>query len=172
MMQGERVILRPMEKFDTDDVVRMRQDRAVLAQLFSDNPSTRESHLQWFEKMQAEGTRQEFMIVNRVTNRSVGTIGLSNIVIEHHRAEFGILIGDAKILGKGLAFEASELLLDYAFNKLGLRRVCLHMFSDNKPARGLYQKLGFIQEGTLKQYVYKNGEYRDVVVMALLRNMT
>lgn len=71
MMQGERVILRPMEKSDVDYVVRMRQDPAVLAQLLSNDPPTRENHLQWFEQMQAEGTRQESMIVDRATNRRV-----------------------------------------------------------------------------------------------------
>ena len=171
-MQGERVILRPMEKSDADDVVRMRQDPAVLEQLFSNQAPTRKSHLRWFQQIQADGTRQEFMIIEGATGRCIGTIGLNHIVPEHHRAEFGIMIGDAETYGKGLAFEASQLLLDYAFNKLGLHRVCLHMFSDNKPARYLYRKLGFVQEGVLKQHVCKNGEYRDVVVMAVLRSMT
>jgi len=169
MMQGDRVMLRPMEKADTDDVLRMRGNPEVLAQLFSDEPPTREGHLRWLEQTQAQGVRQEFMVVERATGRSIGTIGLNHIDARHNRAEFGILIGDAKARGKGLASEASRLLFDYAFNKLGLHRLYLHVFPDNKPALHLYRKLGFIQEGLLRRHVVKNGEHRDVVVMALLR---
>lgn len=169
MMQGDRVLLRPMEKTDADDVVRMRSAPEVLAQLFSDEPPTRESHLRWFEQMQIQGIRQEFMIVERETGRSIGTVGLNHIDPNHRRAEFGILMGDEEARGKGLAFEASRLLLDYAFNKLGLYRLYLHVFPDNEPALHLYRKIGFVQEGLLRQHVFKNGQHRDVGVMALLR---
>jgi len=158
-----------MEKTDTDDVLRMRSNPEVLAQLFSDEPPTRESHRRWLEQIQAQGVRQEFMIVERATGRSIGTIGLNHIDARHRRAEFGILIGGAKARGKGLASEASRLLFDYAFNKLGLHRLYLHVFSDNKPALHLYGKLGFVQEGLLRRHVVKNGEHRDVLIMAFLR---
>ena len=169
MIQGDRVLLRPMEKADTDDVLRMRSVPDVLAQLFSDEPPTREGHLRWLEQIQVEGTRQEFMIVERTAGRSIGTVGLNRIDPKHRRAEFGILIGDAEARGKGLAFEAGRLLLEYAFNKLGLHRVYLHAFPDNESALHLYRKLGFIQEGLLRHHVLKNGQHRDVVVMACLR---
>jgi len=169
MMQGARVLLRPMDKADTDDVLCFRGNPEVLAQLFSDEPPTRQGHLGWLEQIQAQGVRQEFMIVERSAGRSIGTIGLNHIDPKHHRAEFGILIGDAAARGRGLAFEAGRLLLDYAYNKLGLRRLYLHVFPDNEPALHLYRKLGFIQEGILRKHVVKNGKSRDVVVMAVLR---
>jgi len=169
MMQGDRVLLRPMDKTDTDDVLRMRSLSDVLAQLFSDEPPTRDGHLRWIEQIQAEGTRQDFMIVERSTGRSIGTIGLNHIDSKHRRAEFGILIGETEARGKGLAFDAGGLLLEYAFNKLELQRLYLHVFPDNKSALRLYQKLGFVEEGTLRQHVIKNGRPRDVVVMAVLR---
>lgn len=171
MMQGDFVALRPMERADTDDVLCMRSDPEVLAQLFTEETLTREGHLRWLEQMLAQGTRQEFMIVERVNGRSIGTIGLNHIDPKHRRAEFGILIGNAEARGKGLAFEASRLLLDYAFNKVGLHRVYLHAFADNEPALHLYRKIGFVQEGLLRQHVLKNGQYRDVVVMAFLQGV-
>ena len=169
MIQGDRVLLRPMEKADTDDVLRMRSVPDMLAQLFSDEPPTREGHLRWLEQIQAQGTRQEFMMIERAKGLSIGTAGLDHIEHKHRRAEFGILIGDAEARGKGLAFEAGRLLLEYAFNKLGLHRVYLHTFPDNEPALHLYRKLGFIQEGLLRHHVLKNGQHRDVIVMAVLR---
>jgi len=167
-MQGDRVMLRPMETADTDDVLRMRNNPDVLAQLFSDKFLTREEHLQWLDQILAQGTRQEFMIVELASGLSAGTIGLDHIDFKHRRAEFGILIGDTEARGKGLASEASRLLLDYAFGKLGLHRIYLYSFSDNKPALCLYRKLGFVMEGLLQGHVVKNGERRDVIVMAMI----
>lgn len=169
MIENERVLIRPMERTDTDDVVRLRNDPAVLPQLFCDEPLDREGHLRWFERIQKDGTRHEFMIVERATGRSIGITGLNHLDRQHRRAEYGIVIGEAEARGKGLAFEASRLLLDYAFNKLGLHRLYLHAFTDNEPALRLYRKIGFTQEGFLHQHVCKNGRHRDVVVMAMLQ---
>ena len=169
MIEGERVQLRPMQASDTDDVIRMRRTPDVLAQLFSDEAPTREEHLRWLERIQEQGDRQEFVIVERATGRSIGTIGLSNIDPRHCHAQYGILIGAIDARGKGLAFEASRLLLAYAFDKLGLQRVYLHVFANNEQALHLYRKVGFEEEGRLRQHIYKNGQFRDVVVMAILR---
>lgn len=169
MIEGERVRLRPMEPGDTDDVIRMRSDPAILSRLFSDEPPTPEGHLRWLQRIQEQGDRQEFIILERATDRMIGTIGLSNIEPQHHRAEYGILIGERDARGKGFALDASRLLLDYGFNKLGLHRVYLHVFADNEAAIGLYKKLGFQQEGILREHVFKGGCFRDVAVFGLMQ---
>ena len=169
MIEGERVRLRPMEEGDTDDVVHMRSEPSVVAQLFGDEPPTRESHLRWLAAVRARGDRQEFMIVDRASGRSVGTIGLSQIDRKHQRAEYGVLIGEADARGKGLASEASRLLLDYAFTTLKLNRVYLHVFPENEAAVRLYERVGFEREGLLRRHLYKNGRFRDVIVMAVVR---
>jgi len=110
------------------------------------------------------------MIVERTSGRSVGTIGLSHIERTHRRAEYGILIGEPGARGKGLAAEASRLLLDYAFRVLGLVRVYLHVFHDNEAAIRLYERVGFAREGLLRRHVSKRGRSRDVVVMAAVRD--
>ena len=161
--------LRPMEEGDTDDVVHMRSEPSVVAQLFGDEPPTRESHLRWLAAVRARGDRQEFMIVDRASGRSVGTIGLSQIDRKHQRAEYGVLIGEADARGKGLASEASRLLLDYAFTTLKLNRVYLHVFPENEAAVRLYERVGFEREGLLRRHLYKNGRFRDVIVMAVVR---
>lgn len=157
-----------MQASDTDDVIRMRREPSVLAQLFSDKAPAREEHLRWLERIQVQGDRQEFIIVERGTGRSIGTIGLSNIHPKHRHAQYGILIGEIDARGKGLALEASRLLLAYAFDKLGLQRVYLHVFADNEQALHLYRKVGFEEEGRLRQHMYKDGRFRDVVVMAMI----
>jgi len=169
MIEGESVQLRPMQVSDTDDVIRMRRAPEVLAQLFSNEAPTREEHLRWLERIHEQVDREEFVIVERATDSSIGTVGLSNIDRRHRHAQYGILIGAIDARGKGLAFEASRLILGYAFDKLGLQRVYLYVFADNEQALHLYRKVGFEEEGRLRQHIYKNGRFRDVLVMAILR---
>lgn len=169
MMQGQRVKLRPLSVADTDDVVRWRSAPEILAQMFADEPPTRARHLEWLAGIQARGDRQEFVIVERATGRSIGTIGLE-IDSRNRRAEFGILIGEPDARGKGYAREAGELILRYAFDDLKLHRVYLHVFAENEPAIRLYEALGFSREGTLRQHALKRGVFRDVLVMAIVKS--
>ena len=171
MIEGERVQLRRMGPQDAADVVRLRSDPDVQAQLFSERPPTVAEHLRWLADVDARGDRHEFMIVERTSGRSVGTIGLSRIDPTHRRAEYGVLIGEPGARGKGLASEASRLLLDHAFRTLGLGRVYLHVFSDNEAAVRLYERVGFLREGLLHRHVYKGGRFHDVVVMAAVRDL-
>jgi len=168
MIEGERVQLRAMTINDADDVVRWRNDPFVIDHLFDDKPPTRADHVQWFQKMIVRSDRHEFIIIERATQRSIGTIGLSDIDRTNRRAEYGILIGASDARGKGYAHEASELILAYAFNELKLHRVFLHVFTDNLAAIKLYKQLGFQIEGILRGHVCKRGVFRDVIAMAIL----
>jgi UDP-4-amino-4,6-dideoxy-N-acetyl-beta-L-altrosamine N-acetyltransferase len=168
VIEGERVLLRRMSREDAADVVHMRADPEVQAQLFSERPPTAEEHLRWLADVEARGDRHEFMIVERTSGRSVGTIGLSHIDRVNRRAEYGVLIGEPDARGKGLAAEASRLLLAYAFGTLGLRRVYLHVLVRNEDALRLYRRVGFQPEGVLRQHVRKGDEFLDVAVMAVL----
>ena len=168
MIEGTRVRLRRMGREDAPDVVRMRSEPEVQAQLFSEQPPTVDEHLRWLADVEARGDRHEFMIIERTSGQTVGTIGLSHIDHRNRRAEYGVLIGEPGARGKGFAAEASRLLLDYAFGALRLHRVYLHVLVRNEPALRLYRRLGFEPEGVLREHVWKAGGVHDVTVMAIL----
>jgi diamine N-acetyltransferase len=168
MIEGTRVRLRRMAREDAADVVRMRSDPDVQAQLFSARPPTVDEHLGWFTEVEARGDRHEFMIVQCASGRSVGMIGLSHIDLLHRRAEYGVAIGEPQGRLQGFATEASRLLLDYAFGVLRLHRVYLHVLVGNEPALRLYRRLGFEREGVLRDHVWKGGGFHDAALMAIL----
>jgi UDP-4-amino-4,6-dideoxy-N-acetyl-beta-L-altrosamine N-acetyltransferase len=161
------VRLRPLSADDGADIVRWRNEADVAGQMFSLPPASAEEHRRWFERMQARGDRQEFVIV--AGERAVGTIGLSDIDRGHRRAQYGIVIGEADARGRGIARRASELILDHAFGDLRLNRVYLSVYADNAPALRLYRRLGFVEEGLLRQHAVRDGVARDVVMMGILR---
>ena len=168
-LHGKNVVLRPMRREDAEEIVRWRNAPDVHAQMFAADPPTMEGHMRWFDSLQKRDDKVEFVIVENSSGRPIGTIGLSNIDRVNHRAEYGILIGEADARGKGLAREASQLILKYAFEMLRLHRVYLHVFKENEPAIRLYRGLDFEQEGIMRQHALKDGKYRDVVVMGCVR---
>ncbi len=77
-----------------------------------------------------------------VNNKYVGNIQLTNIC--QTDAEYHIFIGETDYWGKGVAFEASLLLLQYAQKELGLDKIYLYVSCEHLGAIKLYEKLGFM----------------------------
>jgi [ribosomal protein S5]-alanine N-acetyltransferase len=99
----------------------------------------------------------------------IGNIKIDSIDFRNGLGEYGILMGEKEEWGKGYAKEATVAVLGHCFNKLNLRKVTLGVVESNVLAVKLYQKLGFVIEGTLKDHKYYDGAYRDILRMALFR---
>jgi RimJ/RimL family protein N-acetyltransferase len=168
-LNGPRVYLRPLGRDDTELILRWRRDPTIANQLFSDHSPTRSEHEAWFTQLQQRDDRIEFVIVVHEGERPVGTIGLNQINRARGEAEYGIMIGEKEWRGKGIAREASELILHYAFEKLNLQAITLNLFADNAPARLLYQRLGFVENPALAGEREKNGLGRRTMTMQLSR---
>jgi len=61
-------------------------------------------------------------------------------------------------------------LLRHCFDTLNLNRAYLHVYAENLRAKRSYEKAGFVEEGRLREGVYKHGKYDDVIVMSILRS--
>jgi len=72
--------------------------------------------------------------------------------------------------GKGAGTALMQAAVDLADNWLNLLRLELEVYADNEPAIKLYQKFGFMAEGTLHQFAYRNGELVDALAMARLKS--
>ena len=99
-------------------------------------------------------------------NKHIGNIKIDPINTKHKFGEYGIMIGARSEWGKGYAFEASSLVLNYCFQNLFLRKVCLGVINENIAAISLYKKLGFKIEGIYKSHLLYNDQYSDCIRMA------
>ena len=164
---GNKIMLRPMEEADTDDIIRWRNTDFVRKNFIYQKPFTVESHHRWVETMVKTGKVVQFMICpcNRVS-KAVGSVYLRDIDPVHHKAEYGIFIGEESALSKGYGTEAAQLMLQYAFCELHLHKVMLRVLADNVRAQKSYEKAGFQKEAYLKDEVFLNGKYCDVILMA------
>lgn len=123
-----------------------------------------------FVKNITESNQSKSYIIEEIeSNKAIGVTSLINMDYGNRNAECIIDIGDKNYWGKGFGKEAFQLLLDYAFNELNLHKVYLRVFSFNERAIKLYQKLGFDEEGELKEQFYRNGAWHDIKMMGLFQ---
>ncbi len=85
-----------------------------------------------------------------------------------HAASIGMSVRD-DWQGKGAGTALMQAACDLADRWLNLARLELEVFVDNEPAIRLYKKFGFLVEGTLLRFAYRDGRYADVYTMARLR---
>ena len=166
-IDGNRLYLRLLMSTDTDLILRWRARPDVANQLFSERPPTRNEHDLWFSKLQNRDDRIEMIIVAHEGNFPIGTIGLNHIDRKIGDAEYGIMLGEQEWRGKGMAREASALIIDYSFETLGLQKLWLRVFFDNMPARSLYYRLGFIEDPLKSEIFQKSGINRKTMTMFL-----
>lgn len=98
-----------------------------------------------------------------------GVCGLQSINYIHGDAVVPIFVG-AKMRGKGLAVAIAISLIDLAFDKLRLHRLTTFFREDNQATRAITLKLGFEEEGRLRQASYSNGEHKDMIQVGLLKS--
>lgn len=114
-------------------------------------------------------TPADIMIVAGWRGRLIGNAGLhAERGRRRHAASLGLGIHD-DFTGKGLGTLFIKTLLDAADNWHDLKRIELNVFTDNIPAIRLYEKFGFENEGTMRQYALRNGVYADCYLMARVR---
>lgn len=65
----------------------------------------------------------------------------------HHYSEMSYFIGDEKYHGKGIATKAIELVLDFAFKKLGVHRIQASFYEENIATKKALEKAGYVYEG-------------------------
>ena len=167
-LQGEKIYLRLMTGEDTDRIVGWRNNPRVRKNFIYQKPFTREGHLDWVEKKVNTGEVIQFIICEKGTDRPVGSVYFRDISAQHHRAEYGIFIGEDDAVGHGIGSETCRLACRYGFEKEKWHKIMLRAFSDNTAAIRSYEKAGFEREAYLRDEVCIDGVYRDVVLMGLI----
>lgn len=169
MYQGELVRLRSFEKDDVEahwtfmnnyDTVRFLSSGIIL-------PSSREDEARFLEQ-QTSYTRGEFQFaMETLEGHLIGRCGFIRVDWKNRVAEVGILIGEAEYRGKGYGSDALRVLIRIAFEEMNLHKLKLSVFAFNQQAIGCYEKCGFVREGLLKDELWREGRYHDVVVLGL-----
>ncbi|MFY8331552.1 GNAT family N-acetyltransferase [Vagococcus carniphilus] len=170
MFETNNIKLRKVTESDAEIYNKWRNDTDVM---YSTSPEldqyTLDDTIQFISFVTSSQNSKSYMIETKDDNKTVGIVSLININNKDRSAECIIDIGEKDKWGQGIGKEAFNLIMEYSFKELNLHRLTLRVFSYNKRAIGLYEKLGFKPEGVMREAFYRSGEWHDIHVMGILK---
>lgn len=179
VLEGKKVILRPFQMEDGQVMLEFMNDSEIRHFTGSDasdeeantpiSEEESEQILEWYKTRNEKDDRLDLAIIDQTNLCVVGEVVFNEYDEDTQSVNFRILIGE-KGRGKGLGTEATELFIQYGFERMGLRRIELDVYSFNPRAEKVYQKVGFVLEGVKRENYIYNGEYFDTKLYAMLRS--
>lgn len=169
-LRTKRLTLRPFELGDAADVERLAGAREIAdTTLTIPHPYPPGVAAEWIQKHRIgweKGTGATFAITE---TRTGGLVGVVDLVInpEHRRAELGYWVAVGH-WHRGYATEASEGLLDFGFDVLGLHRIDSRHFLRNPASGRVMQKLRMQYEGTQRDWAIKWDRFETLALYAIL----
>lgn len=169
--EGTRIYLKRLSMDELDgNYIHWLNDKDVCRyNSHGETPYTREMAETFIRALENNASREVYAVYLKDNNIHIGNISLQQIDRRNMQAEIAYLFGEKEHWNQGYAGEASEILLERAFGALGLRRVYFGTHVNNTGMRKLGEKLGFCQEGILKEAFFKNGTFNDIVLYGKLR---
>ena len=165
MLEGKKILLRAWREEDLDTLGVLRNNVALQSMLITQaRPNSSERLQRWLVDKTASEDALFFIVAQRSTQQCFGYVQLSNMQLLHGTADLGICLAPAA-QHQGVGQEALTLLEGYARRVFALRKIILQVLSDNHGAIRFYARLGFSEVGCLREHVFVDGAYRDVLIM-------
>lgn len=168
-MSNYQVTLRALLKRDKSLIYEWKKDSDLRKMLGTIYPISEIEHENWFEKKAVDSKLKTF-VIELSNGEAIGLTGYNSLDLINRNAEIFIFIAKGDHQGKGFGTVAMEEIINFSFNHLNLHMIYLNVFSYNKRAIKLYEKLGFKVDGCLRESKYLNGVYYDNIIMSLLGN--
>jgi RimJ/RimL family protein N-acetyltransferase len=167
-LAGELVLLRPVEAADASGLAAIDPETERLTGSHLDDGFTIDNLETWYATRAEHDDRLDLSIIERATGEWAGEVVLNELSLLNESCGFRILLQGPRFYGRGLGSEATRLVIDYAFNVVGVHRIELEVYDFNPRARHVYEKVGFVYEGTKRDALRWDGEWVDCHCMGLL----
>lgn len=145
-------------------VLEWRNHVSVRKEMYQDHIISIEEHSKFIEKLKYDDKNYYWILKNK-NGDCMGTIYLNKLDFRNKNAYFGIYSNPSI---KGVGCLLIECLKKLAFDIVNLHTLKLEVIAINERAINFYKKSGFIEEGRLKEFVFKDGRWHDVIVMGIL----
>jgi diamine N-acetyltransferase len=170
---GEKIRLRAIERTDLPHYVAWFADAAVSENLSGQMPMSLAGEELWYEENLKQPPEQQALAVDLRTARGtwehIGGTGFHFLDKRNRSAECGLFIGAKKYWNKGYGSDILLTLLRYGFGTLNFNRVQLRVMEYNRRAIHLYEKIGFVREGSMREAHFYQGRYWDMHLYSILR---
>jgi len=168
-LRGGQVVLRELRASDAASLFALLTTEEV-ARFISPPPSTVEGFarfIAWTVRQRAAGTYACFAVTLTGFDTAIGIFQIRETEPGFGTAEWGFAVGSA-FWGTGVFQDGAELVLDFAFETLGVHRLEARAAVLNGRGNGALQKIGAVQECLLRKSFVRNGQSLDQVLYAIL----
>ncbi len=171
LFNGFKVYLRALEPDDFKISVNWRRDDEIWDMVIGPKYYVSEAYERKWVEEAIFGAPNRFVLAVclKENDELIGYVHLKNIDWQNRSANFAKLIGKKECWGKGIATEATLLMLYHGFIVLGLERIQARQLRSNFGSIRVEEKCGFKNEGIMRHAVFKNGEYQDLNLMSIIR---
>ena len=168
-LRGEQVVLRELRTSDAASLFAMLTTEEV-SRFISPPPTTVagfEGFINWTLRQRAAGTYACFAVTVAGFDTAIGIFQVRELESGFGTAEWGFAIGSA-FWGTGVFQEGADLVLDFAFETLGVHRLEARAAVLNGRGNGALLKMGAVQECLLRKSFVRNGRSLDQVLYSIL----
>jgi len=171
VLSGDQVRLRELRTSDAQSLFALLTTQEV-ARFISPPPSTVEGFekfIAWTLRQRAAGTYACFAVTLKGFDTAIGIFQVRENEPGFGTAEWGFAIG-SPFWGTGVFEEGAELVLEFAFDTLGVHRLEARCAVKNGRGNGALAKIGAVQEGILRKSFLRNGQYLDQELYAIVED--
>jgi RimJ/RimL family protein N-acetyltransferase len=166
---GHQVVLRDLRVSDAPSLFALLTTEEV-ARFISPPPSTVEGFerfIGWAIRQRTAGTYACFAVTLKGYDTAIGIFQIRALEPDFGTAEWGFAVGST-FWGTGVFQDGAELVVDFAFETLGVHRLEARAAAVNGRGNGALRKIGAVQEGVLRKSFLRNGQYHDQVLYAIV----
>jgi len=164
------VRLRPLALTDVDHMMSWVNDPDIVGNFaaFSGEPFTRAQEEAYVAGLLSSKEDKVFAIQRAADGEYLGNVGIHKIHWPSRVGRVACIIGSREEMGKGYGSAAIGAVLDWAFEDARLHKVYLIVFRENLRAQRTYRRLGFIDEGVLREEYFLRDAWHDMIRMGIL----
>ncbi|MBM9520041.1 GNAT family N-acetyltransferase [Desulforhopalus vacuolatus] len=166
VIEGDNLYLRKLVVSDLNRTWEWLHRRDIYSKIGVQVPFTKEQQFRWFGKLQNDDTKIVCAICRNIDQIHIGNVSLDMIDLRHRNARLSIFIANPAARGQGYGSEALTLQEQYAFFKLKLHKIWCKTDAGHPEVLHFYERLGYLQEGLLREHEVKDGQFVDKVILA------
>lgn len=173
-LENDLVLLRPLKESDFNELLTYSINEPEIWSfnaLGANGPDNLQKYIATALENKAKGIDYPFVVLDKKTNKIAGSTRYYSINTFYKTLEIGFTWYGMQYQGTGLNKNCKYLLLEYAFEKLGVERVGFRANNLNKRSINAMKSIGCIEEGVLRNFaIDANGERIDAIVLSILKD--
>ncbi|MBN1252562.1 MAG: GNAT family N-acetyltransferase [Bacteroidales bacterium] len=171
MSNISEIYLRTLEVSDYETVNLIRDGQGVYSNISGNKFFiSAEREKKWIKSLIFDNNKNYWAICLKSDNKMIGFCSIIDIDWRNRKANIGGMSIFNKYRNNGYGIYSLKLILNFAFQELGLNKISLEYKENNKVTEHGIEKLGFKKETLLRENIFKQGKFYNVVIVSILES--